>query len=80
MEKQVRVKKERKPNWKEVYAKVEDIKAFLNDRVLLRHNVITGRVEYRELCYVPLHLGGVIKEWQPISDRIVNSLWAAISL
>ena len=41
-------KKERKPNWKEYVASVEDIQNFLMDRVLLRHNVITRRVEYRE--------------------------------
>ena len=40
---------ERKKNWTEVYATVEDIKAFLADRVFLRHNVITGRVEYHAL-------------------------------
>ena len=38
---------ERKPNWKEYMATVEDIQNFLMDRILLRHNVITGRVEYR---------------------------------
>ena len=40
-------KQERKPNWKEYMATVEDIQNFLMDRILLRHNVITGRVEYR---------------------------------
>lgn len=78
-EKQEKVKKERKPNWKEVYAKVEDIKAFLSDRLFLRHNVITGRVEYREPCDLPTRLGGVIGEWQPVSDRLVNSLWVEMS-
>jgi hypothetical protein len=36
-------KKEHKKPWREVYATVEDIQNFLMDRVLLRHNVITGR-------------------------------------
>ena len=36
---------EHKKPWREVYATVEDIQNFLMDRVLLRHNVITGRVE-----------------------------------
>ncbi|MBR3480990.1 MAG: hypothetical protein IKH32_09935, partial [Prevotella sp.] len=99
---------ERKPNWKEYMATVEDIQNFLMDRILLRHNVITGRVEYRLpgsmppklggdrglnegmscacsdpplgsaalLCKEPPNLGGL---WQPISDRIVNSLWAELS-
>ena len=95
VEKKVKVKKERKPNWKEVYAKVEDIKAFLADRLFLRHNVITGRVEYREptefftrreerpltfdlrpLTLRPLTLN---QDWAPVSDRLVNSLWAEMS-
>ena len=35
--------KEHKKNWREVYASVGDIKAFLGGRLYLRHNVITGR-------------------------------------
>ena len=62
--------KEHKKNWKEYMATVEDIQNFIMDRILLRHNVITGRVEYREPD------GGL---WQPISDRVVNSLWAEMS-
>ena len=42
--KEKKEKKERKPNWKEYTATVEDIKNFIMDRVLLRHNVITRRV------------------------------------
>ena len=38
---------ERKPNWKEYTATVEDIQDFLMDRIVLRHNVITRRTEYR---------------------------------
>ena len=49
--------KERKPNWKEYTATVEEIQDFLMDHVPLRHNVITGRVEYRD--------GDM---WQPITD------------
>ena len=92
---------ERKPNWKEYMATVEDIQNFLMDRILLRHNVITGRVEYRlpdsmppklggdrglnegMFCACsdphPPNLGGLWQTWQPISDRIVNSLWAELS-
>ena len=68
-------KKEHKKPWREVYATVEDIQNFLMDRVLLRHNVITRRVECREPS------GDVTDgtPWQPISDRIVNSLWAELS-
>ena len=63
-------KKGHKKPWREYTATVEDIQNFLMDRVLLRHNVITGRVEYR----IP-----DTDNWQPISDRIVNSLWAELS-
>ena len=59
-----------KKNWKEYMATVEDIQNFLMDRVLLRHNVITRRVEYR-LPDEDL--------WQPVNDRLVNSLWSELS-
>ena len=77
--------KEHKKNWREVYATVEDIKTFLSDHIYLRHNVITGRIECRvptkdlwELGTDPFEAVQVDK-WQPISDRIVNSLWTAMS-
>ena len=60
--------KEHKPNWREVYATVEEIKAFLADHIYLRHNVITRRAE-----------GQCTDQWQPISDRVVNSLWTEMS-
>ena len=66
---------ERKANWKEYMATVEDIQNFLMDRILLRHNVITGRVEYR----LPSSYEHEGTDWQPICDRIVNSLWAELS-
>ncbi len=68
-------KKEHKKPWREYTATVEDIQNFLMDRVLLRHNVITGRVEYR-LPSSHEHEG---TGWQPLCDRIVNSLWAELS-
>lgn len=37
--------KERKKNWQETYATVEEIKEFLEDHVMLRYNVVTKRVE-----------------------------------
>ena len=77
--------KEHKKNWREVYATVEDIKTYLSDHIYLRHNVITGRIECRvptkdlwELGTDPFEAAQVDK-WQPISDRIVNSLWTAMS-
>ena len=63
------LKKEHKPNWKEYTAMPEDIKAFLADRIFLRHNVITKRVE----CRIPSSYENDGTDWQPITDRIVNS-------
>ncbi|MBO7047140.1 MAG: hypothetical protein J6W38_12480, partial [Prevotella sp.] len=65
----------RAKNWKEYTASVEEIKAFLSDHVFLRHNVITGRVE----CRLPSDYGRDGTDWQPVTDRIVNSLWAELS-
>ena len=65
----------RKRNWKEYTATVEDIKAFLADRIYLRHNVITRRVE----CRLPSNYECEGTDWQPVTDRIVNSLWAEMS-
>ena len=70
--------KERKPrsaqrdalrakNWREYTATVEDIEQFLSDNVLLRHNVVAGRVEYRIPDAWPSESGGQV--WLPISDR-----------
>ena len=50
------------------YAGVKEIQEFLSDHIELRHNMITGRVEFcREGA------------WQPVSDRVVNSLWSEMS-
>jgi hypothetical protein len=75
---------ERKANWKEYMATVEDIQNFLMDKVLLRHNVITRRVEYRfpEKDFwddVECRAHHSSDTWQPITDRVVNSLWAELS-
>ena len=69
-------KQEHKPNWKEYTATVEDIQNFIMDRLMLRHNVITRRVEYR----LPSSYEHEGTDWQPISDRVVNSLWSELSL
>ena len=65
----------KKKNWKEYTATVEDIQNFLMDRIYLRHNVVTGRVE--SLSPDPSPIGRGV--WVPLSDRIVNSLWAEMS-
>ena len=84
-------KKEHKKPWREYMATVEDIQNYLMDRVLLRHNVITGRVEWRAPFVPPNWRDDTAQDisspsggrpgggWQPISDRIVNSLWAELS-
>ena len=60
------------------FASVEEIKAFLGEHIRLRHNVITGRVE--SLTPDPSPKGeGSINKWQPITDRVVNSLWSEMS-
>ncbi len=75
--------KEHKPNWREVYATVEDIKGFLADHIYLRHNVITRRAECRipQADYFAAGWSGgqCMDQWQPISDRVVNSLWTEMS-
>ena len=85
--------------WQEKNATPAEIKQFLSDRIYLRHNVITGRVECR-LPATDLFLASdehgrtrdvdsrdspclsEAKEnsgWQPVSDRVVNSLWVELS-
>ena len=64
-----------KKNWKEYMATVEDIQNFIMDRILLRHNVITRRVEFR----LPSSYEHEGTDWQPISDRVVNTLWSELS-
>ncbi len=70
--------KERKPNWKEVYASVDDIKAFLSDRVLLRRNVVTNRVEIHWLT----DFGDPPPEadaWHDVTDWDTNTLWTLMA-
>ena len=68
--------KEHKKSWQETYASIDDIMTFLDNHVMLRHNVVTGRVEYR---FPTTYYNKTPTEWQPISDRVVNSLWAEMS-
>jgi predicted P-loop ATPase len=68
--------KERKQNWKEYTATVEDIRRFLEDRVMLRYNVVTRRVEGLSPNPSPIREGNL---WQPVTDRLVNSLWLEMS-
>ena len=63
--------RERKPNWQDGVASVQDIQTFLDANIQLRHNVITRRVEYRKFANTT--------EWKPIDDYVVNSLWSKIA-
>lgn len=78
---------QRKPNYKEYMASVEDIQNFLMGKLLLRRNVVTGRVEYREPSADPFTqqgnglapVNGDGTGWAPLNDWVVNSLWAELS-
>ena len=67
-------KKERKKAWQETTATVEEIQRFLEDHVMLRYNVVTRRVES-----LSPNLGGLANSWEPVTDRLVNSLWTEMS-
>ena len=54
--------KEHKANWHEYVATIEDIEQFLDERVMLRRNVVTGLVE-------------ASPDWLPVSDFLLNSWW-----
>jgi len=84
-----------KKNYKEYMATVDDIERFLSDNIVLRHNVLTGRTEYRvperdafaewgydDLCACSDPQppeSGGPVAWQTISDRVVNTLWRILS-
>ena len=55
-------------------ANVDDIKQYLDKMAKLRFNTLTKRVEYH--CD---NINDCSEEWQPLSDRIVNSLWTMMS-
>ena len=62
------------------FASVEEIHRFLDGHIKLRHNVITGRVESASLTQMK-NEEIIMKneQWQPITDRVVNSLWAEMA-
>ena len=60
------------------YARPSEIKAWLDGRVKLRRNVVTGREEYSE------YLGADTNDiwfdvWKPVDDVWLNSKWTAMS-
>lgn len=63
-------------------ATVDDIKDFLTPRIALRHNVITGRIEYIMLSPEGHDEEGredTGQKWQTMTDRAVNTIWAEMS-
>ena len=70
--------KERKANWKEVYASVADIQHFLDERVMLRYNIVTHQTEVHWLTDWGDDLQ-MPAQWERINDRIENSLWKELS-
>ena len=86
--------KEHKPNWRETHVSTEDIQKFLNDNVLLRHNVITGQPEFRVperdefeamgMKYptgaVPLDEWRSATQWYGVCDRFVATLYNMLSV
>ena len=74
---------EHKPNWREVYATVGEIKAYLSDHIHLRWNLVKHRVEARLPMEDPFCANSeltqfVSDEWQPMSDRLKNTLLTAL--
>ena len=63
--------KEHKTPWQETYATMEEIERFIDDRVALRYNVVTHRTEYHKWSGEK----GVTHPWQPVNDRLENSLY-----
>lgn len=85
--------KEHKKNWRETRASSQDILKFLNDNIILRQNVITGRPEFRVpeedefealgMVYptglTPLEEWRSPTEWYEVNDRLINTLWNMLS-
>ena len=69
---------DRAKNWKEVYASVEDIQHFLDERVLLRYNQVTHQTEVHWLTDFGDDLSRPAL-WERINDRIENTLWKELS-
>ena len=85
--------KEHKKNWRETRATEEDIQNFLMGTLYLRHNVITGKDEFRVpeiseyaamgIRYptgkTPLEEWRSPDQWFEVKDRLVNSLCSMLS-
>ena len=75
--------KEHKKPWQETYATPKEIKAFLDDHIYLRYNTVKHRVEARlpeedTFCQNSELAQFASDEWQPMSDRLSNTLLTAL--
>ena len=75
--------KEHKVPWQEKYASPEEIKAFLSDHIYLRYNRVKYRVEARlpsgdAFCQNSELAQFASDDWQPMSDRLKNTLLTAL--
>ena len=72
-----------KKPWQEVYATTGEIKTFLSDHIYLRYNTVKHRVEARvppedAFCQNSELAQFVSDDWQPMSDRLKNTLLTAL--
>ena len=75
--------KEHKKPWQEVYDTPKEIKAFLSDHIYLRYNTVKHRVEARlpeedSFCQNSELAQFASDDWQPMSDRLSNTLLTAL--
>ena len=75
--------KEHKKPWQETYATPEEIKTFLRDHIYLRYNTVKYRLEARlpaedAFCSNSELAQFGSDDWQPMSDRLKNTLLTAL--
>ena len=75
--------REHKKPWQETYATPKEIKAFLDDHIYLRYNTVKHRVEARlpeedTFCQNSELAQFASDDWQPMSDRLSNTLLTAL--
>ena len=75
--------REHKVPWQEKYASPEEIKAFLSNHIYLRYNRVKYRVEARlpsgdAFCQNSELAQFASDDWQPMSDRLKNTLLTAL--
>jgi len=68
-------KKPHQPHWREKFATVADIEAYLADHILLRRNAISQLIE----CRWPGEYPGDTNPWEPLTSTTENTLWKDMS-